>query len=92
MDDIFIKYEYGDFCIVDLHGKSINDAQVELNHVINSVDVNYQYVLVVHGYNSGTSLKNYVRNQFKHNLVTEKINIDAGRTLLRLKERWKSKN
>lgn len=85
MDDIFIKYEYGEFFTIDLHGKSINDAYAELTHAINSLDTNFQFVLVIHGYNSGISLKNFVRNQFIHKLVIEKINIDAGRTLLRLK-------
>lgn len=85
MDDMFIRFEYGEFLELDLHGKSINEAQIELLHAINIADLKYNGILVVHGFNSGTSLKNYVRNDFTNSNVIEKIKVDAGRTLLLLK-------
>ena len=85
MYDMFIKLEYGEFCKLDLHGKTIEEACSELIYAIDSADIKYNGVLVIHGYNSGTSLKNFVRNTFNHKLIDKKIKVDAGRTLLILK-------
>ena len=80
--DGFIELKYGKYKELDLHGKSIQDAYGELVHCINSLDLDYRAILVIHGYNLGTSLKNYIRNTFACSMVKDKVNIDAGRTLL----------
>lgn len=85
MNDLFIKLEYGKYFELDLHGKTLEDAYAELIYTINSVDLSYKSILVVHGFNLGTVLKDYIRRDFISDAVTEKVNIDAGRTLLRLK-------
>lgn len=85
MTDLFIKLEYGKYYQLDLHGKSLDDAYAELIYAINSLDLSYKSILVVHGYHLGTVLKDYIRDKFTHDGVIEKVNIDAGRTLLRLK-------
>lgn len=84
MQDIFIELYYGKYVTLDLHGKTIEEANAELLHAIDKVDVGLS-ILVVHGYHSGISLKNFVRDKFKHKLIDKKIYIDAGRTLLVLK-------
>ena len=84
MQDIYIELYYGKYVTLDLHGKTILEAEAELLHAINSIDANLS-LLVVHGYHSGTSLKSFVRENFNHPLIDKKINIDAGRTLLKLK-------
>lgn len=84
MQDIYIELYYGKYVTIDLHGKTIAEAQAELLHAINSIDANLS-LLVVHGYHSGISLKNFVRENFKHPLIESKVNIDAGRTLIKLK-------
>ena len=85
MTDLFIKLEYGKYYQLDLHGKTLDDAYAELIYTINSLDLSYKSILVVHGYHLGTALKDYIRDKFTHDGVIEKVNIDAGRTLLRLK-------
>ena len=85
MTDLFIKLEYGKYFQLDLHGKTIDDAYAELIYTINSLDLSYKSILVVHGYHLGTSLKDYIREKFVHDGVIGKVNVDAGRTLLRLK-------
>lgn len=85
MTDLFIKLEYGKYFQLDLHGKSIDDAYAELIYTINSLDLSYKSILVVHGYHLGTALKDYIRDKFTHDGVIGKVNIDAGQTLLRLK-------
>ena len=84
MQDMYIELYYGKYVTLDLHGKTIMEAEAELVHAINSLDANLS-LLVVHGYHSGTSLKNFVRDKFASPLIDEKINIDAGRTLIKLK-------
>ena len=85
MTDLFIKLEYGKYFELDLHGKTLDDAYSEILYAINSLDLSYKSILVIHGYHLGTALKNYIREKFSHDGVTEKVNIDAGRTLLKLK-------
>ncbi len=85
MTDLFIKLEYGKYHELDLHGKTIQDAYSELIYAINSLDLSYKSILVVHGFHQGTVLKDYIREKFAHDGVVEKVNIDAGRTLLKLK-------
>lgn len=85
MDDLFIKLEYGKYYELDLHGKSIDDAYSELIYIINLLDLSYKSILVIHGYHLGTVLKDFIRLQFNNDSIFDKINIDAGRTLLRLK-------
>lgn len=85
MTDLFIKLEYGKYFQLDLHGKTVDDAYSELIYTINSLDLSYKSILVVHGYHLGTVLKDYIRDKFSHDGVIGKVNIDAGRTLLRLK-------
>ena len=84
MQDMFIELHYGKYKTIDLHGMTIAEANAELIYALNSIDQGFS-LLVVHGYNSGTSLKNFVRDKFNHTRVDKKINIDAGRTLLKLK-------
>ena len=85
MTDLFIKLEYGKYYELDLHGKNVQDAYGELIYIINSLDLSYKSILVVHGYHLGTVLKDYVRDTFSHDGILQKVNIDAGRTLLLLK-------
>ena len=85
MTDLFIKLEYGKYFQLDLHGKSIQDSYAELIYTLNVLDLSYKSILVVHGYHAGTVLKDYIREKFTHDLVINKVNIDAGRTLLILK-------
>ena len=54
-------------------------------HCSDSNITSYKSILVVHGYHLGTALKDYIRNTFNHDEIVDKVNIDAGRTLLRLK-------
>lgn len=85
MTDLFIKLEYGKYHQLDLHGKTLEEAYSDLIYTINILDLSYKSILVVHGYHAGTVLKDFVREKFNHDAILEKVNIDAGRTLLRLK-------
>ncbi len=81
----FIEKDYGKTKIVDLHGLSLEQAKAEIIYEINSVDIDIKNILLVHGFNRGTVLKNFIRKEFVYDKVLKKINIDASATLLVLK-------
>lgn len=84
-NQLFIELNYGKYYLADLHSKTKEEAKAELIYLINSLDYDYKCILVVHGYHKGIALKDYIRGEFSHRLITGKVNIDAGCTLLRLK-------
>ena len=83
--DEFLEFYYGKYRVVDLHTLTKEDAKIELLNAINSTDINIKCLVIVHGYHGGTVIKNLVRKEFQSDFVEEKINLDAGRTIYRLK-------
>lgn len=84
INDAFLELEYGKLFELDLHEKTLEEAKSELLHALNSLDIFYKGVLVIHGYHKGTVLKNFVRNKFEHENIYKKIKVDASRTLILL--------
>ena len=83
--DEFLEFYYGKYRVVDLHTLTKEDAKIELLNAINSTDINIKCLLIVHGYHGGTVIKNLVRKEFQSDFIEEKINLDAGRTIYKLK-------
>ena len=83
--DTFIEYYYGKYKQVDLHGLAKEEAKAELIYALSTVDFDIKCLVVVHGYHSGTTLKNLVRKEFSHPSIAEKITLDAARTIYVLK-------
>lgn len=83
--DTFIEYYYGRYEILDLHSMTKEEAKSELIHKLLQVDFDTKCLVVVHGYHGGTIIKNLVRKEFKSDIIQEKINLDAGRTIFLLK-------
>ena len=76
-----------------MHGLTKEQARAELVYTLNKIDSHIQGVLVIHGYHQGVILKNFIRKEFQHINIKDKINIDASRTLLLVKlERKIEKN
>lgn len=83
--DEFLEFYYGKYKVVDLHMLTKEDAKIELLNAINSTDIDVKCLVIVHGYHGGTVIKNLVRKEFESNSIEEKINLDAGRTIYKLK-------
>ena len=83
--DSFLEFYYGKFKVVDLHTLTKEDARIELLNAINSADFDIQCLVIVHGYHGGTIIKKLVRKEFQSDFVSEIINLDAGRTIYKLK-------
>lgn len=81
-DEPFLELEYGKLYTLDLHGETLEEARADLIYTLNSLDIFYKGVLIVHGYHKGQVLKNYIRDKFEHKNVYKKIKVDASRTLL----------
>ena len=81
----FIEKDYGKTIKIDLHGLSLEQAKAEIIYHINNVDIDIKNLLLIHGYHSGTILKDFIRKDFKHQFVIKKVNIDASTTLFILK-------
>ena len=82
MIDPFLKLEFGNIVELDVHGKTLEDARAELLYTLNSVDYDVDAILVIHGFNKGTALKNWIRTKFKDLRVLKIVKPDAGVTLL----------
>ena len=83
--DTFIEYYYGKYSEVDLHNLTKEEARADLVYAVETQDFDIKCLVVIHGYHGGTVIKNFVRKEFKHNLVEKKVNLDAGRTIFMLK-------
>ena len=60
-------------------------ASENVSDVIETADFDKKCLVVIHGYHGGTVIKNLVRKEFKHDLIAEKVDLDAGRTIFMLK-------
>ena len=70
---------------VDLHGMTVIESKIELNHVLDSLSWDYTDVLVVHGYHSHV-LMDFVRNEYKHKRIKKLVySLNPGDTSLILK-------
>lgn len=81
-DDAFLELEFGKLYVLDLHEKTLEEAKSELIYTLNSLDIFYKGVLVIHGYHKGTVLRDFVRNDFKHKNIYKKVKVDASRTVI----------
>ena len=84
--DEFLEFYYGKYKVVDLHRFTKEEAKIELINALNSVDIDINCLVVIHGYHGGTVIKNLVRKEFVCDSIEEKINLDAGRTIYKLKK------
>lgn len=83
--DTFLEYYYGKYKVVDLHNMIKEDAKINLICAIDGADFDIKALVIVHGYHGGVVIKNLVRKEFTHPRISEKINLDAGRTIYLLK-------
>ena len=84
--DTFLEYYYGKYKVVDLHNMIKEDAKINLIYEVENADADISSLVIVHGYHGGVIIKKLVRDEFKHNRIAQKINLDAGRTIYLLKK------
>ena len=71
---------------IDLHGLTVDEAEMYLAEFLNSLSSEVRAVEVAHGYSRGTALKRMVKNDFYHWRVADKRGgLNPGATRLILK-------
>lgn len=72
MNRLNIKEEKGETKIIaDVHGMSVNKAKKFINNIINVVRTKLE-LIVVHGYNHGTAIKDMLANVYTNSHITDK--------------------
>ena len=65
---------------------NIIQAKSYLLQLFNKLDSNIEEVVIIHGFNKGTTLKNFVLNEFKHPKIKSKHPaLNSGRTRIFIK-------
>ena len=80
-----IEYR-GIYCKIDLHGYSLSEAKVYLDQMLGSLPDKIVEVTVAHGYHSGNVLQNFVRKQYRHKKIAQKLlSGNPGETIFKIK-------
>lgn len=58
---------------LDFHGYTREEVRVELDEILDNLINDYEALVVVHGYHYGQTLLKYVRKEYKHKRIKEKI-------------------
>lgn len=76
---------------IDLHGLNKERASYMINDILDHVDDRIEEIVLIHGYNSGTVLKEYIRDVLDHERIREEIFDwnNGGRTILKIGKRNK---
>lgn len=79
-----IEY-HGIYAKIDLHGKTVVEAKIYLNQMLESLPKEIIEVTIAHGYHAGNVLQQFVRKQYHHKKIKKKmISGNAGETIFRL--------
>lgn len=70
---------------IDIHSMGREEAKRFLERFITSVNGNVKRIDVIHGYSSGTVLRDMVRKSLKHHRIKQKVlSLNPGMTTLLL--------
>lgn len=71
---------------IDLHGLNRERAAYMINDILDHADDRIEEIVLIHGYNSGTVLKEYIRGVLDHERISEEIFDfnNGGRTILKI--------
>lgn len=81
-----VKYLSASKVEIDIHNMMRADAKKYLERFLSSANGNVKEVTVIHGYSSGTVLRDMVRKNLKHYRIKHKIvsMVNPGVTILEL--------
>ena len=85
MDDIFLRPE--EILTVDLHDKTVLEAEYILSKELGTLPYYIKVVEVVHGYRKGQALLKMIRKDFKHPKIKRKyLTFNQGVTRIEIKQ------
>ena len=80
-----IEYR-GNYAKIDLHGKTAIEAKIYLDQMLDSLPKGIVEVTISHGYRLGNVLQNFVRKNYRHKKIAQKmLSENPGETILKLK-------
>lgn len=69
---------------VDVHGMELNIFVTYIANLMDYTPIEVEDICIIHGYNHGTAIREYVRQKFMNNRLIEIQVFEEGRTILRL--------
>lgn len=71
---------------IDIHGYTVAEAKQQLDHYLNHLPLSIHEITVIHGFQRGTVLQQFVRKNYRHpRLVRTMLSMNKGQTTLLLK-------
>lgn len=71
---------------IDIHGFTVAEAKTQLDLKLRSCAKETRELVVIHGYQHGQTLQQFVRKQYHHKRIEMKmISLNPGETIFRLK-------
>ena len=78
------KSDYAYSVQIDLHGQTVDSARRLLTQRLKNLDRNVREVVVLHGFNSGTALRDMVRRYKNPKIERKIIGLNQGETIFLL--------
>lgn len=80
------EYKQNQVLTIDLHGYEVSEARRYLNTLLYTINVDIKEVIIIHGYHNGKALMNFIRSEYKNDLIERKLLFfNQGRTSLIIK-------
>lgn len=73
---------------IDIHGMTKSQAKVSIDSILKKVKANVYRIIVIHGYHSGTELKDMVRKDYRNHpkVIRVELGLNQGITELILRD------
>jgi len=73
---------------VDLHGLKEFEAMLEIDRQLSMIDKSVYQIIIIHGFNKGTKIKDMIIREFNHNKKIKRIipGSNLGETILVIRE------
>lgn len=70
------------FQTIDIHGFTTKEAKAYLDQTLNKLPLGTRELTIIHGYQSGNVLQQYVRKSYKHEKIERKmLSMNQGETI-----------
>jgi hypothetical protein len=80
---MFTEFNENQIITIDIHNHTVSDAKQKLHLAVKIAPTEIKEIVVIHGYHSGTALRDMVRNDFESKRVARKyLSLNPGITSL----------
>ncbi len=80
---IQVEYKSNQKASIDIHNMTVDTAKRQIEQYLSRVNGSIKEIEIIHGYTSGTALRDMVRKRLKHTKIKGKvISMNPGITIL----------